>query len=117
MPSSWSPRPRARSRTANGSSSACGYRSSRSSSRSARTRRTRGGPSVLITTLGVFRFADSAAVLVSFAPGSSVDRIRAETGWDLAVARDVRETESPTADVLRVIREYDPDGFWTRRDE
>ena len=76
-----------------------------------------GGPSAVITTLGVFRFVDSEAVLVSFHPGSSVDRIRAETGWDLAVARDVRETESPTADVLRVIREYDPDGFWTRRDE
>ena len=77
----------------------------------------RGGPSVLITTLGVFRFVDGVAVLASFHPGSSVERIRGETGWDLKVARDVRETEPPSAEVLRVIREYDPHGFWTRREE
>ncbi|TMF66232.1 MAG: CoA-transferase [Chloroflexi bacterium] len=77
----------------------------------------RGGPSVLITTLGVFRFVDGEAVLASFHPGSSVERIRAETGWDLRVAADVRETEPPSAEALRVIREYDPHGFWTRREE
>jgi glutaconate CoA-transferase, subunit B len=76
-----------------------------------------GGPSVLITTLGVFRFVDGAAVLESFHPGQSVDLVRAQTGWPLAVARDVRETESPAADVLSMIRAYDPSGFWTRRAE
>ena len=77
----------------------------------------RGGPSVLITTLGVFRFADGSAVLESFHGGSSVDRIRAETGWDLRVAPSVRETERPSEEVLRIIRAYDPHGFWTRRGE
>ena len=77
----------------------------------------RGGPSVLITTLGVFRFVGGEAVLASFHPGSSVEAIRAETGWDLAVADHVRETEPPSSEVLRVIREYDPAGFWTRRGE
>ena len=77
----------------------------------------RGGPSVLITTLGVFRFADGSAVLESFHEGSSVDRIRAETGWDLRVAPSVRETERPSEEVLRIIRAYDPHGFWTRRGE
>ena len=75
----------------------------------------RGGPSVLITTLGVFRFVVGSAVLVSFHTGASVDRIRAETGWALEVAPDARETESPSPEVLRIIREYDPNGFWTRR--
>ena len=50
----------------------------------------RGGPSVLITTLGVFRFVDSNAVLVSYHPTSSVDEIAQETGWTLTVANDVR---------------------------
>jgi glutaconate CoA-transferase subunit B len=77
----------------------------------------RGGPSVLITTLGVFRFHDGSAVLASFHPGASVDRIRQETDWPLAVAPGVRETEPPTRDALRIIREYDPTGFWTRRGE
>jgi glutaconate CoA-transferase subunit B len=77
----------------------------------------RGGPSVLITTRGVFRFVDGDAVLVSYHPGSSIDDIAANTGWTLTVADDVRETEPPSPAELRIIREYDPNGFWTRRDQ
>ncbi len=77
----------------------------------------RGGPSVLITTLGVFRFVESEAVLSSYHAHSSVDEIREQTGWELRVADDVRETEPPSADVLAIVREYDPEGFWTRRGE
>ena len=78
---------------------------------------TRGGPAVLITTLGVFRFADGEAVLETFHPTSSVDEIRANTGWELTVSRGVRPTQVPSDDVLRIIRGYDPQGFWTRRAE
>jgi glutaconate CoA-transferase subunit B len=77
----------------------------------------RGGPSVLITTLGVFRFVEGDAVLVSYHPTSSVDEIAANTGWTLTVADDVRQTAPPTPAELRIIREYDPQGFWTRRGE
>jgi glutaconate CoA-transferase subunit B len=77
----------------------------------------RGGPSVIITTLGVFRFVKGEAVLVSYHPGSSVDEIAQNTGWTLSVAEDVRETVAPSAAELRIIREYDPQGFWTRRGE
>jgi glutaconate CoA-transferase subunit B len=77
----------------------------------------RGGPSVLITTLGVFRFVSGNAVLVSYHPGSSVDEVARNTGWTLTVADGVRETEPPSAAELRIIREYDPQGFWTRRGE
>jgi glutaconate CoA-transferase subunit B len=77
----------------------------------------RGGPAVLITTLGVFRFVDGEAVLATHHPSSSVDEVRANTGWELRVAPDVRPTELPSADVLAIIRGYDPQGFWTRRRE
>ncbi|MGH2492457.1 MAG: CoA-transferase subunit beta [Candidatus Limnocylindria bacterium] len=77
----------------------------------------RGGPSVLITTLGVFRFVAGDAVLVSYHPMSSVDEIAQNTGWTLTVANDVRETQMPSAAELRIIRDYDPRGFWTRRGE
>ncbi|HKW77526.1 MAG TPA: CoA-transferase [Candidatus Limnocylindria bacterium] len=77
----------------------------------------RGGPAVLITTLGVFRFVDGEAVLETYHPTSSVDEIRARTGWDVAVSARVRPTEMPSAEVLRIIREYDPRGFWTRRSD
>jgi glutaconate CoA-transferase subunit B len=75
----------------------------------------RGGPAVLITTLGVFRFVDGEAVLVSYHPTSSVDEVRASTGWELRVADDIQATEPPSAEVLGFIRGYDPQGFWTRR--
>jgi glutaconate CoA-transferase, subunit B len=76
----------------------------------------RGGPSAVITTLGVLRFdANGEAYLASFHPFSSVDAVRAATGWDLRVADDCQPTPSPTDDELRLIREADPHGFWTRR--
>lgn len=75
-----------------------------------------GGPTALITTLGVFGFADGTkdAYLASFHPGQSVDSVRAQTGWDLRVAPDVHETAPPTAEELAFIRACDPQGFWTR---
>jgi glutaconate CoA-transferase subunit B len=75
-----------------------------------------GGPSAVITTLGVFR-ADPAAgelVLASYHPGQSVETVRAATGWNLRVAPDVSETTTPTAAELTIVRECDPKGFWTR---
>lgn len=75
-----------------------------------------GGPSALITTLGVFRFHPETkeAVLVSYHPGQSVDRVRAETGWEPRIAPDVVETPAPTTEELSIVRECDPEGFWTR---
>ncbi len=78
----------------------------------------RGGPSVLITTRAVFRFEGGEAVLWSVHPGETVAAVRADVGWSDARARaGVDETQMPSPEVLRIIRGYDPDGFWTRRGE
>ncbi len=76
----------------------------------------RGGPSVVITTLGVFRFdrATKETYLASYHPGSSVEECVRQTGWPLRTAPDVRETPPPTDAELAAIRGYDPQGFWTR---
>src|SRR5262245_22260072 len=76
----------------------------------------RGGPSAVITTLGVFRFdADTREMyLASYHPGQSVDSVRAATGWDLRVAADVGPTPTPTEEELAIVRGCDPDGAWTR---
>ena len=81
----------------------------------ARTGLTGGGPSAVITTLGLFRFdpASREMVLASTHPGVTVDHVRAETGWPLRVAADVDETSPPTTDELATIRRFDPQGFWT----
>lgn len=75
-----------------------------------------GGPSAIITTRCVLGFEPSwgEAVLRSYHPGQSVASVRAETGWDLRIAKDVHETGSPTPEELTIIRRYDPQGFWTR---
>jgi glutaconate CoA-transferase, subunit B len=43
-------------------------------------------------------------VLTHTHPGVWVDRVRAETGWDLRVAGELAETEPPSDDELRVLR-------------
>ena len=75
-----------------------------------------GGPSAVITTLGVFRFdaRTREMLLASYHPGQSVESVRAATGWDLRVGADVRETAAPTPDELGIVRDCDPGGFWTR---
>ena len=76
----------------------------------------RGGPSAVITTLALFRFdAESREiVLASTHPGTTVDRVQSETGWPLRLAADLAVTPPPTPAELRLIRSYDPEGFWTR---
>ncbi len=76
----------------------------------------RGGPSAVITTLGVLGFAPQTheMQLRSWHPFTCADEVRANTGWELRLAPDAHETALPTPDELRIIRESDPQGFWTR---
>lgn len=74
----------------------------------------RGGPSAVITTKAVLRFAeDGEAYLDSHHPGVSVDEVVASTGWKLRVNDSTKKTAAPSEDELRAIREYDKEGFWT----
>lgn len=65
------------------------------------------GPQVIITNKAVLRFDKDTceAYLASYHPGSSIDEIVAATPWKLRVADDVHETEPPTGEELRVLRE------------
>jgi glutaconate CoA-transferase subunit B len=75
----------------------------------------RGGPAAVITTKAVLRFdEDGEAYLDSYHPGTVVEDVLVSTGWKLRVGKNVRETPQPTAEELKVIREYDREGFWTR---
>ena len=81
----------------------------------ARTGLPGGGPSAVITTLGLFRFdpVTREMVLASAHPGVPLEEIRAQTGWPLRLAPDLGETPRPSAEELATIRRFDPDGFWT----
>jgi glutaconate CoA-transferase subunit B len=75
-----------------------------------------GGPSAVITTLGVLRFDSPSreAYLASYHPFTTPEAVRAATGWPLRVGHDCAPTPPPSQDELRLIREADPRGFWTR---
>ncbi len=77
----------------------------------------RGGPSTVITTLGVLRFDPHTKemVLADIHPGVNVDQIRKNTGWPLKVAAQPGVTAVPTDLELSMLRRFDPDGFWTGR--
>src|SRR3954447_25869161 len=73
----------------------------------------RGGPSAVITTKAVLRFAsDGEAYLASHHPGVTVEDIVTSTGWKLRLADNVTETVPPNDQELRAIRAYDKKGFW-----
>jgi glutaconate CoA-transferase, subunit B len=76
----------------------------------------RGGPAAVITTLGVLRFDASTheVYLASYHPFASVEAVCEATGWPLRVGDECEPTPPPSADALRLIREADPHGFWTR---
>jgi len=74
-----------------------------------------GGPSRVITSMGIFSFdpVSREMVLNSNNPGVTVEEIKSETGWSLNISPDVAETPAPTKDELAAVRKYDPKGVWT----
>jgi glutaconate CoA-transferase, subunit B len=65
------------------------------------------GPVRVITDLGVLEPdpVSRELTLTAVHPGITVDQVRANTGWDLAVADDLTTTDTPTDEELRILRE------------
>jgi glutaconate CoA-transferase subunit B len=65
------------------------------------------GPTIVITDLGVLRPDPDTCelTLTQVHPDVSVEQVREATGWPLRVADDVHETEPPSDEELRVLRE------------
>jgi glutaconate CoA-transferase subunit B len=75
----------------------------------------RSGPSAIITTRAVLRFdADGEAFLASVHSGVTVEDVLANTGWKLRVPENISATPAPSAEELAVMREMDPQNFWTK---
>jgi glutaconate CoA-transferase subunit B len=70
-----------------------------------------GGVSRVVTTLGIFGFdPDSKRMRVeALHPGVALDRVRAETGFELLTAPAVAVTEPPADDELAMLRALDPE--------
>ena len=65
------------------------------------------GPVLVITDLGVLVPDPRTCelTLTHVHAGVTVDQVRAATGWDLAVAADLAETQPPTAEELKALRD------------
>jgi glutaconate CoA-transferase subunit B len=73
------------------------------------------GPQVVVTDMAILDFdnPEREMQLVSLHPGVTADDVRAEVGWDLRVADEVKETLAPSGEELRLIRvELDPEGMY-----
>jgi glutaconate CoA-transferase, subunit B len=75
----------------------------------------RGGPSAVITTMGIFSFDPETCemVLTSVHPGVTVEMIKEQTGWPVRISAELSRTPPPTLQELSALRRFDPDRYWT----
>ena len=73
------------------------------------------GPSVVVTDLGIHHFDEQGEMrLDSLHPGATLEQVAANTGWRPRLATELRETDPPTAEELRLSRgELDPGRVYT----
>ncbi|MBW2595466.1 MAG: CoA-transferase subunit beta [Deltaproteobacteria bacterium] len=76
------------------------------------------GPAVVVSTLGILRFhpVTKEMYLESYHPGVTVKMIIENTSWNLKINDDVKETEHPTVEEIRILREeLDPTGIFLNK--
>ena len=75
------------------------------------------GPTAVVTQLATYGFDEASGEmeLRSLHPGVTLEEVREATSWELRSAARVTETQAPTDDELRLIREeLDPEGTYSR---
>lgn len=75
-----------------------------------------GGPLAVVTNLGLLEPDENGEmVLTTLHPGATVDQARENTGWALKIADNLRYTQPPTDEELRILREeLDPQGIYLK---
>jgi len=65
------------------------------------------GPARVVTNLGVYSFHQGEMVLDSIHSGAGItlEDIRQNTGWEIRISDDLKETVPPTEEELRLLRE------------
>jgi glutaconate CoA-transferase subunit B len=74
------------------------------------------GPVGVVTDIGLLEPDETGElVLTALHPGKSVEEARANTGWPLRSAAEIRSTDPLTGDELRILRdELDPHGLYLK---
>ncbi|KPL91510.1 CoA-transferase subunit beta [Levilinea saccharolytica] len=75
-----------------------------------------GGPQAVVTNLGILEPDDSGEmILTALHPGCTLEQAQENTGWPLKAASQLRLTEPPTTEELRILRdELDPDRIYLK---
>ncbi len=75
----------------------------------------RGGPAAVITTMGILGFDPETKemALKSLHPGVKIQDVQSCTGWPLKMAPKIDQTPVPTEEELMMLRQFDPNGYWT----
>ena len=65
------------------------------------------GPVAVVSDLGCYEFEDGEMVLktIHTACGVTLDKVKAETGWDLKISSDLKDTPIPTEEELAIVRD------------
>jgi glutaconate CoA-transferase subunit B len=77
------------------------------------------GPSAVVSTMGLFRFGAKTKemYLDTCHPGVTVDQIKENVSWNLKVSRNVRGTEEPTEEEIKILRQLDMEGVFLKKQE
>ncbi len=72
------------------------------------------GPQAVVTDLGIMEpDEDGELTLTALHPEVQVDQVLANTGWELKIAPELKVTEPPESEELRILRqELDPEGIY-----
>ena len=73
------------------------------------------GPQLVVTDKCILRFDEGSSemVLISLHPGVEISDVQEQVGWELKVSPDLKETDGPTEEQLRLLREeLDPKGLY-----
>src|SRR3990172_4456524 len=74
-----------------------------------------GGMLAVVTDIGMLEPDETGEmVLTALHPGKTVEQAKENTGWDLKVAIDLKVTEPPSSEELRILEELDPDGIYLK---
>lgn len=73
-----------------------------------------GGPSAVITNMGIFRFDihTEEMYLEKCHPGVKPEEIKENISWDIIISADLSTTEPPTREQVNIMRTLDPFGLY-----
>jgi glutaconate CoA-transferase, subunit B len=74
------------------------------------------GPQAVVTDLGVMEPDENGELtLTALHPGKTVEQVKENTGWDLKVASELKITEAPANEELRILRDQlDPERIYLK---